>query len=284
MTAYNLSLRMKWSDEICTHMQSSRNPKNFWTKEECTKEALKYYSKTDFIKHCMCAYNSAIKNGWLEEITIHMSRPAQHNEKWNKDACKFEALKYSSRADFRKKSGSAYGSAHRNKWLDDICIHMHRPANSRIIWNEKTCKAEALKYTTKKEFVMKSSGAYNVAKKSGIFNEICSHMKTCGSLVYRGIYVYEFPDNYAYVGLTYNFDVRHKQHMNHKKSTVNKHITKTNLLPTYKILNDYVDVYLAQKLENEFYQKYKDNGWIMLNKSHIGSVGWNKLPKNRKTL
>jgi predicted GIY-YIG superfamily endonuclease len=281
MTAYNLSLKMKWADEICAHMQSFRNPKNFWTKEECTKEALKYNSKVDFIKYCVSAYNSAIKNGWLEEITKHMIRPTPYNKKWDKNACKNEALKYSSRVDFQKKSGSAYVSAYMNGWLDDICSHMQRPANSRIIWNKETCRIEALKYKTRSEFSKKAKRAHIVAIKLDILDEICSHMKTCGSLIYRGIYAYEFPDNHAYVGLTYNFDIRHKQHMNHKKSAIYKYIHKTNLSPTHKILSNYVDVYLAQKLEKEFYLQYKNNGWIMLNNNRTGGVGWNKLPKNR---
>lgn len=256
-----------------------RKPPNYWNKENCRKEAIKYKSKTDFIKHSMSAYNSAVKYNWLDEITKHMVRPIPYNKKWDEETCTQEALKYKSKVEFQKKSPSAYVIATTYDWFNKITEHMKRPENSNKIWFKENCKIEALKYNTRKEFNKKASGAYNVACKLKIIDDICSHMKTCGSLVYRGIYVYEFSDNHAYVGLTYNFDIRHQQHMNHKKSMVNKHIKKTNLLPEHIILNDYVDVYAAQKLEKKFYLEYKNNGWVMLNKGHTGSVGWNKLPK-----
>jgi predicted GIY-YIG superfamily endonuclease len=259
-----------------------RNRKYFWNKEECTKEALKYNSKVDFVKHCMSAYNSAIRNGWLEEITKHMVRPVNSCIIWNKEACRLEALKYPSRVDFQKKSGSAYVSAHTNGWLDDICQHMQRPANSRIIWNEETCRTEALKFETKKEFVMKSSGAYNMAKKLGIFDDICSHMKICGSLMLRCVYAYEFPDNHVYIGLTFNSDLRHIQHLTHTKSQVYRYIANTGLIPAYKVLSEYVDVHIAMKLEREILNKYIQNGWLKLNVAQTGGIGWIKLPKEEK--
>ena len=82
-----------------------RKSKNFWTKEECAKEALKFKSKSQFIKFSPSAYGKSFKNGWLDEISVHMIRPIQHNKKWNYKMCYNEALKYSSRVDFQKKSG-----------------------------------------------------------------------------------------------------------------------------------------------------------------------------------
>jgi hypothetical protein len=261
-----------------------RNPKNFWNKEECSKEALKYHSKVDFVKHTMSAYNSAIKNGWLEEITSHMARPVHHNKKWNKETCRIEALKYSSRVDFQKKSGSAYVAAHVGGWLDDICQHMHRPINSNMLWNEETCKIEALKYETRKDFNKKSKGAYLTAHKLGILDDICSHMKICGSLMLRCVYAYEFPDNHVYVGLTYNTDLRHAQHLTQSKSQVHRHITNTGLIPIHKVLSEYVDVHIAMKLEREILNEYIQNGWVKLNVAQTGGIGWIKLPNKHKNL
>ncbi len=36
-----------------------RKPKNYWTKERCKEEALKYTSKSDFKKYNVGAYSSA---------------------------------------------------------------------------------------------------------------------------------------------------------------------------------------------------------------------------------
>ena len=47
-------------------------PKNYWNKEMCTKEALKYNGRYEFQKNSMSAYRSAIVNGWLDEVCSHM--------------------------------------------------------------------------------------------------------------------------------------------------------------------------------------------------------------------
>jgi hypothetical protein len=43
---------------------------------------------------------------------------------WNLDNCKLEAMKFTGRKEFYKKSGSAYNSASRHGWLDEVCAHM----------------------------------------------------------------------------------------------------------------------------------------------------------------
>ena len=51
---------------------------------------------------------------------------------WNIENCRLEALKYTRRKEFYKKCGSAYNSASRHGWLDEICAHMHtdrKPSN-----------------------------------------------------------------------------------------------------------------------------------------------------------
>jgi len=277
-TAYNLTIKKSWMSEFSQHMTGRTLN---WNVNMCKIDALKYKHKRDFIKYSSKAYHASIRIGCLDEVTAHMVRPENCNKFWDKEKCREEALKYSSRVDFQKKSMSAYQAASTNKWMDDIAKHMVRPENYNKIWNIETCTTEALKYETRTEFCDKSKGAYIVAHRLKIIDNICSHMKTCGSLMYRCVYVYEFMDNHAYVGLTHNFDIRNKQHHRSIKSSVNKHIIKTGLLPKHKILSEYVDVYLAQKLEKEYYLDYVKNGWDMLNIASTGGVGWIKLPKNR---
>jgi predicted GIY-YIG superfamily endonuclease len=71
--AYRASERYGWLDEICSHMVSPYILKiNYWTKEKCTEEALKYSGRKEFQLNSKVAYNKAIKNGWLDEICSHM--------------------------------------------------------------------------------------------------------------------------------------------------------------------------------------------------------------------
>lgn len=43
-------------------------------------------------------------------------------------------------------------------------------------WRYETCKAEALKYSTRYDFGRNSKGAYSAARKNGVLDEICAHM------------------------------------------------------------------------------------------------------------
>lgn len=51
---------------------------------------------------------------------------------WTKERCVNEALKYDSRAVFKKKSGGAYNASIKNGWLDSVCSHM-KVCGNRII-------------------------------------------------------------------------------------------------------------------------------------------------------
>ncbi len=45
---------------------------NFWTKNACAEEALKYQYKSDFQKQSKGAYLKAMRQGWLQNICLHM--------------------------------------------------------------------------------------------------------------------------------------------------------------------------------------------------------------------
>ncbi len=100
-------------------------PAGYWTKEKCHEEALKYETRTEFYKSST-AYGCAKRNKWLDEICSHMIEIKKPNRYWTKEQCHEEALKYKTKVDFRKNSQSAYSTANKNKWLDEICSHMER--------------------------------------------------------------------------------------------------------------------------------------------------------------
>ena len=49
--------------------------------------------------------------------------------------------------------------------------------NKQVHWTKELVLEKALKYETRKEFIKKSSGAYDYARKNNILEEVCSHMK-----------------------------------------------------------------------------------------------------------
>lgn len=72
--AYAAAFRNNWIDEICIHMSLRIKPHNYWTKELCHTEALKYDTLKDFTNKSGGAYKAAIKNNWLGDICLHMEK------------------------------------------------------------------------------------------------------------------------------------------------------------------------------------------------------------------
>jgi hypothetical protein len=73
----------------------------------------------------------------------------------------------------------------------------------RVKWTKELIQKEAEKYGNRGEFQKKSPNAYSSALRKGIMDDVTQHMELLGNRYNRMIYVYEFPDNYFYVGLTY---------------------------------------------------------------------------------
>jgi len=151
--------------------------KLFWTYEKCKEEALKYSTRSEFKKKSASAYNSASRNGWVDSICLHMTCVFKPSVYWTYEKCKEEALKYSTRSEFQKKSASAYNSALRNGWLNDVCSHMKFVLKPSGYWTYEKCKEEALKYKNRKDFCLNSKGCYDASYKNGWLDDICSHMK-----------------------------------------------------------------------------------------------------------
>jgi len=150
-------------------------------------------------------------------------------------------------------------------------------------WTKEKCSEEAKKYLYKVDFIKNSEYAYNLSLKKKWLNEICKHMIPLGHKYKRIVYVYEFSDNFVYVGLTHNEDQRKKRHLSKNDSAVYLHIAKTNLTPLYKrITLDYINVYEAQNLEKETIIKYQKEGWNILNRTEAGSLGSNMKQWTKK--
>jgi len=94
-------------------------------------------------------------------------------KQWTNEEILNEALKYSTRGEFSKKSGSAYIIARNRGILDKACSHMRSILKQ---WTLEELKNEALKYETKIDFLNNSNAAYNYAHKHGFLTKICSHM------------------------------------------------------------------------------------------------------------
>jgi len=97
-------------------------PKNYWKKDTCQKEALKYKTRTEFQKKSVSAYISSRKKGWLDEVCSQMTQIIKPDGYWTKEKCQKEALKYKNRTEYSK--NPSYQQSINKGWLDEICSHM----------------------------------------------------------------------------------------------------------------------------------------------------------------
>ena len=150
---------------------------SYWTKNKCQEEASKYNTRSEFRKYSHSCYVTAHRNNWLNEICIHMLNKYSMNIIWTKEKCQVEALKYKTRSEFEREKVSAYNASLRNKWLDEICVHMLLTKKIKYYWTKERCLIEAMKYKTKKDFYLNNKSAYNASLKNKWLDDIYKHMK-----------------------------------------------------------------------------------------------------------
>lgn len=90
----------------------------------------------------------------------------------DKNDCLKEALKYSTKKDFRESNAYAYRRAYDLQCLDEVCSHM----KSRTISFEE-CNLEASKYKRISDFLANSNKHYHRAYRMGWLDKICKHMR-----------------------------------------------------------------------------------------------------------
>jgi hypothetical protein len=248
------------------YLNEQRVPRGYWNPETLKQEAEKYKSEGEFILKSSSAYQTARRMGILDYVLQNLEKTDR--KKYTKDEVAKEALKYSNRNAFKKGSKSYYRAAIAHKWIDDVSKHMESPYKS---WGKEDVEKEALKYNYSSEFEYNSPKAYGAAQYHGWLSDVTSHMGKLGSIKKRMVYAYEFSDNYAYIGLTYHKDKRNDQHM--KSGPVYKHIQETGLTPIRIEISDYIDAQDASKLEQSTENKYRNEGWNILNQAKPGVLG-----------
>ena len=139
-------------------------------------------------------------------------------------------------------------------------------------YNKEICLSTAKTCNSRVEFLNKYPGMVDFAKRNGFYKECCAHMGTRGNKQ-RIIYAYEFENAHAaYIGLTFKMEVRDKHH--HKEGAVYDFAQLHGIdIPAPKVLTDFMDQEEASIQEGVWLKRYKDNGWIILNRFKTGSLG-----------
>ena len=131
------------------------------------------YSSLDAIEIETNLINEYSKNGYNVLNICKAGGLGGGKVKWTYDTLKIEALKYTTRNDFKNGNPSAYNISIKKGILDDICNHM---IFQQVSWTIEMIKEETLKYSTRKSLRIGNPNVYNISQKRGILDEVCSHM------------------------------------------------------------------------------------------------------------
>lgn len=144
------------------------------------------------------------------------------------------------------------------------------------------CKTEALKHEMVSN-LSRSKGYLNTIyrriKQKGWEKECFSHMIPALKLAERQIYACEFPqNNKAYIGLSCEVEERFLAHLgkgkrSKSKSSVYDFTLESGEEPVFKILTEPIPSEQAQEEEAEYIEKYKEEGWEILNQKPAGGLG-----------
>jgi predicted GIY-YIG superfamily endonuclease len=247
------------------------------TLEKCIDLAKLCKTKMDFYYKYGSEYNKCAKNGWLDKLKDNWEKP---NTKYTREYCQKLAEDCNTKTEFRIKHRYACIICDNNKWLNDL-KDWETPQSSKKDKTKYTfekCQKLASYCDTIIDFQRLNKSAYRVALKNNWVHALKDWQKI-GNLYKRLIYTYLFilenGETWAYVGLTYNMEKRHANHLSkgpvHDFIEIHKNEILNPIEPV--LMSGYVSVKEAQKLEKENLYRCKELEFKILNRGVTGGLG-----------
>lgn len=267
-----------------------KKKKSIWAdKEKCRQAAMSCSSRTEFQHKYPQAYLNSKDWGLLEEWI-----PSQKKER-TYDRFIEIAKACTTKSQVKNIDASVYIKARKEGWFKDcpwIIEHDYKPNK----WIDDERWKAALQCKTRSEYCHRFNGAWAYDNRHGLLDRYTHFVKP----IHEGrdpnaedyvIYLYrDFEHKVVYVGLTYE---------ERKKQRHNEHIygRKENGIVVFDVAARYWQsigqplpdpVYVMEGLhindvghyEGWYIDKYKENGWTVLNIAKAGSTGGAKVKWN----
>lgn len=174
--SYKIAYYNDWVIECTAHIDKGRKPRGYWDKEKCIEEALKYKTRTQFLRNNKPCYNSALKNGWIDECATHMVENQKPMGYWNKERCIEHAKQFSTVTEWLKNNSTSCANARKNGWFEEATTHMVQLVKPRGYWTKERSLEIALKCNSYNDWVKISKSSYNSALRNGWLEECSKHM------------------------------------------------------------------------------------------------------------
>ncbi len=298
-------------------VDTNRKKDGFYrVKENCIETARGCKSIKELREKSNRCYSIMLEEGWLEEcpwLEKDHSREKQRVAQYTLDGqlvkiwdCMDEAGLF-----FKQKSPGHISQcchfkrvkAHGYRWLferdmdraEELFSTYKNKLNQKPGgYTEEEVREEAKKYKSLYDFSNGSHYYYRAARRMEIINDLDFPERVQNPYTDKSItvYVYEFNEtNSAYVGITDNKKRRKTQHKNAdvKHSAVKKHSVENGIpIPDPKYVEENIYPLDAGDREDYWRNKYKEEGWNVLNKGKTGkyssSIGSLRKISDKKIL
>lgn len=296
-TAYNYARTNGWLDEggfvseFDARSAAMSKPRKWLDRETICAAANECDSISEFEDRFPGACVIARSEGYLYDLFEKKTRERTYERFME------IARKYHTRSEIKAIDNSLYQKAKKEGWIDECDWIPERTNHKPRKWTDEARWEAALQCKTRSEYYERFNGAWNYDNKHGLLDRYTHFVKP----VHEGrdpnaedyvIYLYrDFDNKVVYAGLTYEErkGQRHKEHIYGRKEkdgsitfdVVAKYwqsIGKQLPEPTYVMeglhIND-VGYY-----EGWYIDKYKEQGWTILNIAKAGSTGGAKVKWN----
>ena len=259
-----------WKDKN-TKRKKRTKPDQKWTDELAIQRASVYESLYEFRTKDPTAYHALLVRGLLETACSHMKRRHMPEGYWNKERVMEKVAASESLKDFKKRFNAAYQAAQVNGWLADVVSVLGHEVEKWTVDKAKLAISTCKDYH---DFCTRYRGCWNFLCDRNMLEELTSELERTGSWFYRRIYVFEFKDGHAYVGLAKNPKDRYIEHTKQDKtSAVYQFLQQTHCEFDFKLLTGWLNKDEAAHEEERWRQNYMKDGWQMLNRCRGGGLG-----------
>ena len=183
-TAYNKALKMKWLDEVTSHMTRLIKVSGHWTKDAVLKSAIEFKTQIAWKKAHGGAWRKAVQMDWIQEACAHMDFMDASKIKpqgyWTKARVLESAKKYRTQAEWNKAETSAVGVASKKGWINEATAHMSPSRPNRMAngyWTKEQVMGDAQKFRSKTEWQKFSKAAVSKAYRMGWMDEAIALME-----------------------------------------------------------------------------------------------------------
>ncbi len=265
---YNKSRKTGWLYDFYPKTTNLKKGRTL-SYEYCRNYASRFNTAAELKKNDSAVYCKCWKKGWLHKFYPNMRKERVLDYK----TCRKSAKRFKTRMEFREGDNSAYLKSIAMGWIDSFGLY----SPGTLVYTDEEILATAKRYSSHRDFRTHHKKMYNAAAKRGLL-EKCAWLEKAGTgkagVPTNCVYAYEFKKTRTvYVGITTTKNLRHKDHLK-KHDSVYQYAERIGVsVPKPKYIYSEITTEEASKLEQVIIEKYKEDGWNLINKKKGGSIG-----------